>query len=105
VGAKTTPGGLVVQTTTTPETTPEEANTAMLGMVLRAASITAESAANVINLLPPAGRLAMLVAIHSGPLGFRNLTTGFIGDVADLLRVTYADAALIRSELRTAVNA
>lgn len=77
--------------------------TAELRTALTAHGVSPDSADTITALLPPAGRHALTGWLDS-PTAVRDITAGFIGEVAAKLRITWADAALIRCELKGATR-
>lgn len=72
--------------------------TSELHCALTAHGVSPDSADTITALLPPAGQHALTEWLDS-PTAVREITAGFIGEVAAKLWVTWADAALIRCEL------
>lgn len=85
-----------MQTTTTD--LPTELRTA-----LTTAGLTPRGVTIVVRLLRPAGQNAMVQWLGS-PDAVREITATYLGEVADRLRVTWADAAIVRCELRAATR-
>ena len=76
-----------------------------LHQALTAAGLTPRRATRITRLLPPAGQHALHKALTTDPQNtFPRLLHAFVGDVADLLRVTHADANQVRRAFETAVT-
>ncbi|GIM88831.1 hypothetical protein [Paractinoplanes toevensis] len=70
---------------------------------LTAAGLTPRRASRVVNLLPPAGQHWLLTQLQANPqFTLPRLLAAFVGDVADWLRITWADAQTVRNTFRTA---
>lgn len=75
-----------------------------LRTALEASGLTPIRAHHITQKMPPAGQHALLTALTRDPQNtFTKLLHAFVGDVADLLRVTHADANTVRRAFRTAI--
>ncbi len=84
---------------TTTTTLPTELRNA-----LTEAGLTTKTAAYIADLLPPAGQHALLTDLQSNPAALRELVTAWEGDTAERLRISFADARVLRGHARLAVT-
>lgn len=70
---------------------------------LVASGLRYQSATRVVRLLPDAGQHELLTSLRDNPDALREISSAFIGDVAESLRITHSAADVVRSHCRMEV--